>query len=199
MPALLRPGHRDRSSKPEVATAARSRAVPRHGCRSGNCCRHSNGFVSANRACVELKKVEHMSMQPASEGPSSVTETLAEVLARGRQLEALYPGDLSGVRLRQVAQIHRARLDFERFKRMLAFEIRNLQDSLNEALSIATEARDRSSRAGQDQFQLLAATTKAKHRWRAGSKQSAEDWGHLDLASGRDASIRANVERPTQR
>jgi|SRR5208337_1276179 len=71
---------------------------------------------------------------------SSLTEALAEVFARARELEALHPWDLFGLRMRQLVQIERARMDFEHFRKSLALELTNLQTFLSEALSVVVEA-----------------------------------------------------------
>jgi len=93
---------------------------------------------------------------------SSVTEALAEVLAHGRELEALSAWDLHGLlRMRQVVQIKRAQMDFEHFRKSLALELTNLHTSLSEALSIVTEAREMTSSTGEGSFQSLAPTTRA--------------------------------------
>jgi hypothetical protein len=64
-----------------------------------------------------------------------VTEALIELFARARELEALSPDDLAGVRMRQLVQIERARMDFERFREMLVLEATHLHRSLDAALA----------------------------------------------------------------
>jgi hypothetical protein len=83
-----------------------------------------------------------MSIQhPESEcSVTSITERLASVLARGRELEAVSAWDLHGrLRMREIVQVNRARMDFERFTKALDLELTNLYASLNDALSIAME------------------------------------------------------------
>jgi hypothetical protein len=71
---------------------------------------------------------------------ASITERLASVLARGRELEALSAWDLHGrLRLREIVQVNRARMDFEQFTKALDLELSNLHTSLSDALSIAMD------------------------------------------------------------
>jgi hypothetical protein len=86
-------------------------------------------------------------MSPARpEGlPSSITERLDELFAQASELQAMLPGDLPRLPLRQLVQINRARMDFERFREVLVSELSNVLWSVTEALSIVDEARSRSS------------------------------------------------------
>jgi hypothetical protein len=83
-----------------------------------------------------------MSIRPCkSECSASITERLAMVLARGRELEGLSAWDLHGrLRMREIVQVNRARMDFEQFRKALDRELSNLLTSLSAALSIAMEA-----------------------------------------------------------
>jgi hypothetical protein len=84
-----------------------------------------------------------MSIQPCKSECSvtSITERLAIVLARGRELEALSAWDLHGrLRMREIVQVNRARMDFEQFRKALDLELSNLHTSLSAALSIVMEA-----------------------------------------------------------
>jgi hypothetical protein len=83
-----------------------------------------------------------MSIQPCKPECSvtSITERLAIVLARGRELESLSAWDMHGrLRMREIVQVNRARMDFERFRKALDLELSNLHTSLSDALSIAME------------------------------------------------------------
>jgi hypothetical protein len=86
-----------------------------------------------------------MSMNPACPEhlPSSITERLDELLAQATELQAMLPGDLPALSLRQLVQINRARMDFERFSELLVSELSNVLWSVTEALSIVDEARSR--------------------------------------------------------
>ena len=81
---------------------------------------------------------------------NSLTEVLASVFMRARELEALSPGDLPGIRLRQAVQIRRAQMDFQRFRDDLASELSNLQTALRDALSVAIDAR-----TSEDPFSIV--------------------------------------------
>jgi hypothetical protein len=71
---------------------------------------------------------------------TSITERLASVLARGRELEAVSAWDLHGrLRMREIVQVNRARMDFEQFTKALDLELSNLHTSLSNALCIAME------------------------------------------------------------
>ena len=72
---------------------------------------------------------------------SSLTEALGDVFARVRELEGLHRWDLFGLGMRQVVQIKRAHMDFERFRKLLALELITLHTTLSEALSVVVEAR----------------------------------------------------------
>jgi hypothetical protein len=77
---------------------------------------------------------------------TSITERLANVLARGAELEALSAWDLHGrLRLREIVQVNRARMDLEHFRNLLDSELSNLHTSLSEALSIAMDAPEMQS------------------------------------------------------
>ena len=81
-----------------------------------------------------------MSIQNRKSGCSvtSITERLASVLARGRELEAVSAWDLHGrLRMREIVQVNRARMDFEQFRKALDLELSNLHISLSKALCIA--------------------------------------------------------------
>jgi hypothetical protein len=88
---------------------------------------------------------------------NSITELLADVFMRASELEALSPGGLPGIRLRQAVQIQRARMDFQRFRQDLASELSNLQRALRDALSVAIVAR-----TSEDPFSILAQITTAQ-------------------------------------
>jgi hypothetical protein len=67
-------------------------------------------------------------------------------LARGAELEALSAWDLHGrLRMREIVQVNRARMDLEYFKKLLDLELSNLQTSLSDALSIAMDAPEMQS------------------------------------------------------
>src|SRR5260370_41644034 len=76
-----------------------------------------------------------------------VIQALVELFARARELEALSPYDLAGVRMKQLVQIERARMDFEHFREMLVLEVSHLRKSLDEAIAGAIEARRMALRA----------------------------------------------------
>jgi hypothetical protein len=82
------------------------------------------------------------SCKPECSG-TSITERLANVLARGAELEALSSWDLHGrLRMREIVQVNRARMDLEY---LLDLELSNLQTSLSDALSIAMDAPEMQS------------------------------------------------------
>jgi hypothetical protein len=67
-------------------------------------------------------------------------------MARGRELEALSAWDLHGrLRMREIVQVNRARMDFEHFTKALDLELSNLHTSLSNALSIAMETPEMQS------------------------------------------------------
>jgi|SRR4029079_13739359 hypothetical protein len=72
-------------------------------------------------------------------------EMLAEVFARGRELEDLWWNNPGLLRMRQVVQIKRAQIDFERFRESLALELTKLHTSLGEALATVIEAGEMTS------------------------------------------------------
>jgi hypothetical protein len=94
-----------------------------------------------------------------------ITEALVELFARARELEALSPDDLAGVRMRPLVQIERARMDFEHFREMLVLEVSHLRRSLDEALAGVIEARRMvlSTRAA---FELPSQPAAVRHRRR---------------------------------
>jgi hypothetical protein len=88
---------------------------------------------------------------------SSLIKVLTEVLAHGKELEALCPWDIHGLlRMRQVAQIARAQKDFEHFRKSLASDLTSLHTSLSEALSIVNEAREITSSTAKGSSVFLA-------------------------------------------
>jgi hypothetical protein len=85
------------------------------------------------------------SCKPECSG-TSITERLANVLARGAELEALSAWDLHGrLRMREIVQVNRARMDLDYFKKLLDLELSNLHTSLSDALSIAMDAPEMQS------------------------------------------------------
>ena len=77
---------------------------------------------------------------------TSITERLANVLERGAELEAISAWDLHGrLRMREIVQVNRARMDLEHFRKLLDLELSNLHTSLSEALSIAMDAPEMQS------------------------------------------------------
>jgi hypothetical protein len=72
---------------------------------------------------------------------TSITERLANVLARAKELEAVSAWDLHGrLRMTEIVRVNRARMDFEHFRNVLDSELSNLDKLLNDALSIVMEA-----------------------------------------------------------
>jgi|GraSoiStandDraft_41_1057321.scaffolds.fasta_scaffold1746874_1 hypothetical protein len=70
-----------------------------------------------------------------------LTETLAELFSLARELEGLSRDDLAGLRMRQLVQIERTRMDLKRFKAMLELEASTLRKSLDHALAELIETR----------------------------------------------------------
>jgi hypothetical protein len=94
-----------------------------------------------------------------------VTEALVELFARARELEALSPHDLAGVRMKQLVQIERGRMDFEHFRKMLVLEVSHLRRSLDEALAVAIEAR-RMVLSTRGAFEFPSQPAAVRHRQR---------------------------------
>jgi hypothetical protein len=80
-------------------------------------------------------------MSKENGGRDPPTEALTELFALARELEALSRDDLAGLRMRQLVQIERTRMDLERFREVLELEVSNLRTSLDQALAGLIEAR----------------------------------------------------------
>jgi hypothetical protein len=101
----------------------------------------------------------------ADRPPSRLTEALAELLARAEELEVLSRDGLAGLRMRQLVQIERTRMDFERFREVLELEVSNLRTSVDQALAGLIEAR-RITSSTREPFQFPPQLGRAKYRQR---------------------------------